>query len=242
MNSIPRLRPFFSFYGAKWRASKFYPAPKNSTIVEPFAGSACYSLLHHSCDVVLNDVDPVIAGLWDYLIHVSEDEIRQLPIQITHVDDLDVCDAAKALIGFWVNNASTVPKKQPNKRMLSDPSPGQFWGEKIRERVASQLKYIRHWKITNASYADLSNTEATYFIDPPYSGSHGRYYKYNVIDFEHLAQWCKSRPGQVIVCEANGAEWLPFKELRTVKAMCGKNGKTWSREVYWMNDSLTLAV
>ena len=33
------LRPFLSFYGGKYRASKFYPSPRYDTIIESFAGS-----------------------------------------------------------------------------------------------------------------------------------------------------------------------------------------------------------
>ena len=33
------LRPFFSYYGGKWRSAvKHYPAPEFDQIVEPFAG------------------------------------------------------------------------------------------------------------------------------------------------------------------------------------------------------------
>jgi hypothetical protein len=33
-----RLRPFFSFYGGKWRIARHYPTPKYDIIIEPFAG------------------------------------------------------------------------------------------------------------------------------------------------------------------------------------------------------------
>jgi site-specific DNA-adenine methylase len=37
---MSNLRPFFTFYGGKWRAAPFYDAPTHGHIVEPFAGSA----------------------------------------------------------------------------------------------------------------------------------------------------------------------------------------------------------
>lgn len=47
------LRPFFRYFGSKWLVGKHYPAPMHETIVEPFAGSACYSLHHFDRKVVL---------------------------------------------------------------------------------------------------------------------------------------------------------------------------------------------
>jgi len=38
------LRPFWRYYGGKWRAAPSYPSPRCETIIEPFAGAAGYSL------------------------------------------------------------------------------------------------------------------------------------------------------------------------------------------------------
>ena len=58
----------------------------------------------------------------------------------------------------------------------------------------------------------MKNTEATWFIDPPYQfGGHA--YVENKINFNHLSNWCKTREGQVIVCENTKADWLPFKPM-----------------------------
>ena len=61
------LRPFWCYFGGKWRAAPHYPAPIHSTIVEPFAGAAGYSTRYPDRQVVLIDKDPVIVGLWRYL-------------------------------------------------------------------------------------------------------------------------------------------------------------------------------
>ncbi len=34
------LKPFFCYFGGKWRAAPHYPTPKHAEIVEPFAGAA----------------------------------------------------------------------------------------------------------------------------------------------------------------------------------------------------------
>ena len=62
--------------GGKWRSAPRYPQPRYQTIIEPFAGSAGYSLRYVDRDVILIDKDEIIAGTWHYLVNVREDEIR----------------------------------------------------------------------------------------------------------------------------------------------------------------------
>src|SRR5881296_3825018 len=107
------ILPLFPFYGSKWRDARRYPAPHNGHVIEPFAGSAGYSLWHAPPRVTLCDVDPIIVGVWRYLIAVSERELRALPDLEPGqcVDDLGLCQEARWLIGFWLNRGSAQPKK-----------------------------------------------------------------------------------------------------------------------------------
>jgi hypothetical protein len=58
-DEIRLVRPFFGYYGGKWRDSvKHYPKPQFETIIEPFAGSAGYSLRYASHNVRLYEIDP----------------------------------------------------------------------------------------------------------------------------------------------------------------------------------------
>lgn len=226
------LRPFFSFYGGKWRAYKRYPEPKYSVIIEPFAGSAGYSTRYPDRQVILFDLDPKIANLWDYLINVSEKDVRNLPLEFDHVDDLDVPDAAKTLIGFWLNHGASQPSKSPSAWMRAGKHNSSFWGPEIRERVASQIQYIRHWECRNASYEDIFGPlTATWFVDPPYQTPAGRHYKHSDIDYAHLGEWCKKRYGQVIVCEQVGADWLDFQPIGAFKSTLGQ-----TKEVSWIRN------
>lgn len=59
--------------------------------------------------------------------------------------------------------------------------------------------------------------------------------KQNPIDFQAFGEWCRSRNGQVIVCEQEGASWLPFKYLGRSSAARG-NRK--SCEALWLNRPL----
>lgn len=227
--STPEVRVFFSYYGGKWRSAPRYPAPASETIIEPFAGSAGYALRHPHLDVRLFDSDPVVAGVWEYLIGVSSGEIMRLPATVEHVDDLTLPTEAKHLIGFWLNKGMTHPCKQPSAWVRSGIRPNSAWGEAIRFRIASQLQFIRHWSITCGPYWDAPDITATWFIDPPYASRVGQRYRHSKIDFDALAAWCKTRRGQAIVCEQDGADWLPFKSLGAVKSTRGS-----SHEVAWI--------
>jgi site-specific DNA-adenine methylase len=234
----PKLRPFFGYYGGKWRdALKHYPAPAHGTIVEPFAGSAGYSLRYPSYSVVLCEIDPILAKVWVYLTKVKPREILAIPdlVQDQTVDDLRVCQEARWLVGLWLNRAVASPRKAPSKWMRDGIRPGSFWGERVRNTIASQVQFIRHWKIYNVSYEQclIPQRKATWFIDPPYQLA-GRHYRYGaqLIEYGELARWCLARRGQVIVCENAGAAWLPFRELGEVKTTRSKRK---SKEVYWLD-------
>jgi len=229
-----RLRPFFSYYGSKWRLAPRYPPPVYDTIIEPFAGSACYSLTYPERRVRLFDKSEHVVATWRYLIGASEAEIRALPDigPETLIDDLPVPQEAKWLIGWWANSAKTAPAKRASAWVRQeDQSPANSWGPALRERIASQQHAIRHWTITQGDYRVAGDAEATWFVDPPYQGKAGKGYTHgsDVLDFDALGEWCKTRPGQVIVCEDVGADWLPFAPW-----MQTKGARKQSREAIWL--------
>lgn len=237
VTDVSALRPFFGFYGGKWRDSpKHYPPPEHRTIVEPFAGSAGYSLRYASCNVVLYEIDPIIAAVWQYLIRVSASEIRSIPDLPLggSVEDLRVCEEARWLVGFWLNRGASRPRRSASSWMRQGIRPGSFWGERVRTTIATQVESIRHWKVHNQSYQECRlKKEATWFVDPPYQYA-GQHYQFGSdrIDYAHLANWCQVRAGQVIVCENEGADWLPFRHLANVKTTRAKHR---SPEVYWLD-------
>lgn len=237
-SSERQLRPFFGYYGGKWRdALKHYPAPRYGTIVEPFAGSAGYSMRYPDRKIILCELDPIIATVWSYLIRVKPKEIlsiRDLAPGET-VDDLKVGEEAQLLVGLWLNRGIARPRKSPSKWMREGIRPGSFWGRRVKETIASQVDAIRHWKVYNRSYEHCpSPREATWFIDPPYERAGGHYtFGPDGLDYAHLAAWCRSRRGQILVCENAGATWLPFRVLGEVKTTRAKRR---SKEVYWLND------
>ena len=75
-SAAPMMRPFFGFYGGKWRdAPKYYPAPEHDTIVEAFAGSAGYSVRYADRKIMLGEKDGVIFGVGDVPPNVEKCEI-----------------------------------------------------------------------------------------------------------------------------------------------------------------------
>lgn len=228
------MRPFFKLYGGKWRSvPRLYPHPQHDIIIEPFAGAAGYAVRYHDRRVTLADVDPVITGIWKYLIRVSSAEILSLPDLGPYdtVDDLKVCQEAKWLIGFWLNSATSSPRKSPSAWMRSGIRPGCFWGTRVRQTIASQVDGIRHWTILEGGYETLPNVSATWFIDPPYQHA-GRHYTFGstLLDYVHLGAWCRARNGQIIVCESAGAAWLPFTPLASIKTARRRR----SQEAIWI--------
>ena len=231
-----RLKPFFTYFGGKWRIAQHYPAPRFVKVVEPFAGSAGYALHYPDREVSLYEIDPKIYGVWDYLIKVKPSEIRALPARVASVDPLPLPQEARWLIGFWLNKGTSQPSKTPSRWMRDGLRPNSFWGEAIRERVASQVGAIKHWRVFNKSYEAADPRKATWFVDPPYVAA-GKGYKFHAVDYAALAKWCRARQGQVIVCEAAGATWLPFKPFRSIKTLEGAHGRKKGLEVIWTNPS-----
>lgn len=229
-NNQRGLRPFFSYFGSKYRLASLYPAPQHDMIIEPFAGAAGYSLLYPHYDVSLYDTYEPIVELWDYLIHVSEAELLSLPLgpftKDNPIDCQPIANAAKHLIGLWATESQTSPSRYPQS-----PSRGGNWTERKRALIASQLQYIRHWTAELKSYEEIDNQQqATYFIDSPYQIA-GKRYRKNCIDYAHLGRWSKRCNGQVIVCEQQGADWLEFAVLQQTRNGSNKN----YTEVIWLN-------
>lgn len=202
----------FSYFGSKSKIVRLYPKPKHDLIIEPFAGLARYALEYFYRQVILSDVNPKVVAVWQYLKQASERDIMSLPVLKVgdHIDDFEqLSDAEKWLIGFELCRGKFEPRKVVSK--FSN------W-EAARKRIADNLYKIRHWIILSFDYAQLENFNATWFIDPPYKLEdwNKHKYRYQVANYDKLADWCKTRKGQVIVCGGTCDDWLPFQTLKHV--------------------------
>ena len=225
------MKPFINYFGGKYRCAPMYPKPTNNVIIEPFAGGAGYALRYHEHKVKLYEKYDDLYLMWEFLINASKDDILSLPLEFDSLDDISVSKGAKVMIGFLLNTGVTRPARQKSKWARENNEGGQFWGERRRNRIASQVSLIKHWEIYKINdYSEIENEKATWFIDPPYQ-KQGIHYVHGSknIDFNQLGGWCKERKGQVIVCEQEGADWLEWNGIKKVKA----NDKTKTSNEVW---------
>jgi len=218
----------WSYYGSKSKIVDYYPPPKHKKIIEPFAGSARYSLKYWENDILLVDKYPVIIKLWQWLQGCSEKDILGMP-RLKKGDDirlLNLSENEKILLGFFAQAAQGQPTNMVSKM-------GEQNMKTAYKNIASNLHKIKHWEIKLESYANLSNEQATWFIDPPYQfgGQHQYKFSNKQINFIELAVWCKERSGQVIVCENTKAKWMPFKAVKLI----GGANHTNTTEAIWSN-------
>jgi site-specific DNA-adenine methylase len=206
----------FYYYGRKKQIAKHYPEPNCATIIEPFAGAAAYSLYGENWHrrVILVEKDPRVAGLWQWLIEkATESDIKKLPVLKTgdySTEFLHIIHAATKM-AFKFKRIKVTPVLERN------------W--EISKRVFEENLYkIKYWKIICGDYSEAPDIEATWFIDPPYKGDSGMGYGYgsNLINYEKLAIWTKKRKGEVIFCEGEKGDYLPFKPLVSLKGVAGK--------------------
>lgn len=228
------MKPLFPFYGSKWRSARLYPPPLGR-VVEPFAGSAGYAVYHEPAEVLLYDADPIIVGVWDYLIRASVADVMALPeIAVGEsVDDFPLPQEAKWLIGFWLNRGSASPKKTRTAFSTRTERGQLVWGAKAKARIAGDKHRVAHWKVKQSDYTAIPNASGTWFVDPPYVDK-GRYYRFATVSYTELGSWCLRRRGRLIVCEQSGAAWLPFTDLARIKSTRGV-----SEEVVYTADQQT---
>jgi site-specific DNA-adenine methylase len=200
----------WSYYGSKSKVIKEYHEPLFDTIIEPFAGTARYSLRGRNWEkrVILVDKYKVIVDIWNYLKNASEKDILGLP-NFKHKESVEqhgqLSQVEKWLIGFCIHRGCSSPGLSATEF--------NSWSQD-KKRIAGNLFKIRHWEIINGDYFALKNIEATWYIDPPYQEG-GHIYKYNTIDYKKLGDWCRQRNGHVMVCENTYANWLPFRPLKS---------------------------
>ena len=226
------MRPFFPFYGSKWNIARHYPPPRDGLVVEPFAGGAGYASFYGCREVLLIDADPVVSGLWAWLVRASAEEVMGLPEMPEvgdNVDNYAITQEAKWLIGFWLNRGSASPKKSRTAYSARTDRAQLNWGRRAKERIAAQLPLLAGWRVLAGGYDHAPDVEATWFIDPPY-GDKGRYYRVGFSDFPALGEWARSRRGEVVACEGPGATWLPFAPLGSYKTSRGRSDEwVWHR-------------
>ena len=209
----------FYYYGRKKQLARHYPSPEMDTIIEPFAGSAAYSLRGENWRkrIILVEKDPRVMQIWNWLVNEATPEsilaMPALKVGEKSSEFLHIIHAATKM-AFAYKTIKVTPVLERN------------W-EISRRVLSSSLYKIKHWELILGDYQDAPDIEATWFIDPPYKGEHGHGYKYSsdLIDYEKLAEWILSRKGQVIACEGSNGDYLPFKRLISLPGVAGKRSE-----------------
>lgn len=209
----------FYYYGRKKQIAKHYPQPNYECIVEPFAGSAAYSFHNDNWKkrVILVERDEKVSSIWEWLISEAT------PEYIKNMPDLKSGERSSEFLHI-IHAATKMAFRY--KTIKVTPVLARNW--EISKRVMSEnLHKIKHWEMIAGDYSVAPDVEATWFIDPPYFSDPGMGYGYSsaMIDYEKLAEWCLERRGEIICCEGEHGEYLPFTALMELKGVAGKSSK-----------------
>lgn len=226
----------FNYYGSKASLVLNYPPPRFDTIVEPFAGSAAYAVRHRRRikRAVLIEKDPRVAALWERLLVTTREDLLEAPLP----EPGDI--SSDLLVAFA--SARTTRDTPPDGFVVTTRMVEEY--RRMRRRVAAVVEECRHFEIICGDYTNAPDVEATWFIDPPYQSTGegrwdrtrgGRYACANVdIDYPALGVWAQGRRGQIIACEQEGADWLPWTEAATATTEQAASRRY--REVWWTSD------
>lgn len=224
----------FAYYGAKHGLAPKYPRPRHDVIVEPFAGSAAYSV-HHAARIdhaILIDADEKLVELWHEIQGMTEHDVDLIGRQ------LDGERITHPIIGGIAGGTQMEGLLAGRTRAVTPRMRGGW--PSVRNRIVRSLPHVKRWTIIHGSYHDAPDIDATWFVDPPYQENGtmaGAGYRCpaSSIDFDHLGDWCRDRRGCTIVCEQSPADWLPFHPFAT---QCNGNQVSQSNrhELIWRSD------
>lgn len=235
---MSRYTSIFSYYGGKSKVARLYPKPVHDCIVEPFAGGAAYALRYQERSVWINEKDPKTFAMWRFLLSdgaadMVENCVPDSAKQGDRVSDMVSADVDPGLVEILRGAANHGTQGRDGVVDRVTPFGAKGW-HRTKPRLIYWIPKIRHWKLTGLDYLDVDLAgRATWFIDPPYDNSAGRLYRVHDVDYARLAQWVRSRRGQVIVCENGGASWLPFKHLVESQGANALRQKVRSTEVIY---------
>jgi len=234
----------FYFYGGKRRLARFYPPPRHSVVVEPFAGSASYSITHlvpvkgvrRIERAILVEKDPRVFELWERLLAMDPGKLL----------DYRIPEAGERTSDFlYMTSACSNRIARTQEMTVTTRIPVVI--KRMFRQIAAVLPHVKgRVEIIHGDYAQAPDIEATWFVDPPYHvdgrpQSRGMGYAEGCnsfsLDYDALAAWCRARAGQKIVCEQEGATWLPFEHLRPARNSIGNK----TTEVVWTDPPAPLA-
>ena len=212
--SQKETEPMFPYFGGKTRLAPTYPPPLYDTVIEPFAGGAAYAMYwlerRPNLKAIIVELDPTIADLWRWLLEPGAAE------RVEAMPDVKAGERTSEPLIALVNNGAREIRTIVNSGDCAvSPWHESKW-PRHRALIADRCrKFAGRIEIIEGDYTKAPNIRATWFIDPPYQTQGHRYAQSSdALDFGELAEWCRTRPGQTIVTEAEPADWLPFEPHR----------------------------
>lgn len=235
----------FSYYGGKSKIVDLYPQPRFDLIIEPLAGAGAYAFKHakrgSGRTAWLNDLDDRTASIWEFLLSPdAADWIeRYWPAHVTVGSRGTDYLPTESPVGLFELFRAEANQGTQGARGVHEQVTGmgaECW-PRTRRKFLEIIPQISHWRFTRRDFSSVLGSNATWFIDPPYSNPAGsRYRTGEGLDYTTLANWCKERDGQVIVCENLGADWLPFRQLEHRRvSIRSRYQKADAKEVMWTN-------
>lgn len=233
----------FRYYGGKKSLSRKYAPPVYDTIIEPFAGSAGYALRYATLAtrVILIEKNENVYRLWKRLqADDALEDLMSIPMPIKGER------TSEPLIKAAGNQSNPRAYNDTSHNIVTDRMVSDW--PSARNTLIKNLPLIKEWEIIHGDYTESPDLEATWFVDPPYwvppdrRGTRGDCYACGAadIDFDALASWCRDRRGQTIVCEQDGATWLPFRPFALANTTQAKIGGDMRLEVVWESEPSTL--
>jgi hypothetical protein len=230
----------FSYYVGKSKIAHLYPPPKFDTIIEPFAGVAAYAFRYWERDVIVNDLDPMTTAMWAFLTDPQAADFveRLVPAKVTvgmRVSEILPEDAPRGLVGLLQAEAVQGIQGTALRDKITACGVRQ-WNRALKYKLLEiVIPRVRHWRVSADHYKNLPNMAATWFVDPPYNNPAGAIYRTVDVNYEYLAEWCRTRTGQTIVCENVGATWLPFAHLTKANGFRPAAQQLRKPEAIWTN-------
>jgi hypothetical protein len=180
--------------------------------------------------VILVEKDPRVCEIWERLLDMDEDDLLNYPIP----------KAGERTSDFLLMTSACSNRIARTKEMIVTKRMPVVL-KRMFKQIAAVLPHVKgRIEIIEGNYTKAPNIAATWFIDPPYHVN-GRPQQRGMgyaeecnsasLDYAKLAEWCRKRKGQKIVCEQKGAEWLPFEHLRLARNSIGNN----AAEVAWVD-------
>lgn len=191
----------------------------------------------------VNDMDPSTSAIWRFLTRADAADLVETLVPATvapgmRVSEILPADADLGLFGLLQAEANQGTQGTGKGRDKITERGAVIWNRRLKSKLLDEvLPKVAHWLPMSDHFRDIPDIAATWFVDPPYANAAGNRYRTHDVDFVELGAWCRSRKGQVIVCENEGADWLPFAVLCDRRGFKTRHQQSTAREVLWVSDS-----